>query len=57
MRGVHFAVWAPNARARQRCWGLQSLGRAREPDAVVRGGSGVWEIFLPGLAEGVGLQI
>ena len=34
--GVHFAVWAPNAAARQRDRRLQRLGRPGPPDAPAR---------------------
>ena len=33
--GVYFAVWAPNARTRQRGWRLQRLGWPRESNAEV----------------------
>ncbi len=36
VRGVHFAVWAPNAHARQRGRQLQPLGRPPPPDAELR---------------------
>lgn len=51
VRGVHFAVWAPNARA------VSVVGEFNGWDArrhLMRqpGASGIWEIFIPGLAEG-----
>jgi 1,4-alpha-glucan branching enzyme len=51
VRGVHFAVWAPNARR------VSVVGDFNHWDGRVhpmrhRGSSGVWELFLPGLEEG-----
>jgi 1,4-alpha-glucan branching enzyme len=52
VRGVHFGVWAPNARR------VSVVGDFNRWDGRVhpmrhRGSSGVWELFLPGLDEGV----
>ena len=49
--GVHFAVWAPNADR------VSVVGDFNRWDGRVHpmrrlGASGVWEIFIPGLAEG-----
>ena len=49
--GTHFAVWAPNARR------VSVVGDFNRWDGRMHpmrrlGGSGVWEIFLPDLAEG-----
>ena len=49
--GVHFAVWAPNARR------VSVVGNFNHWDGRTNpmrncGPSGVWEIFLPGLGEG-----
>jgi len=51
VRGTAFAVWAPNAR------GVRVVGDASGWDDRLHpmrslGGSGVWELFLPGVAEG-----
>jgi 1,4-alpha-glucan branching enzyme len=51
VRGVHFAVWAPNARR------VSVVGDFNHWDGRTNpmrhcGSSGVWEIFLPGLGEG-----
>lgn len=51
VRGVSFAVWAPNARH------VSVIGDFNDWDGRIhamrkRFGSGVWEIFLPGLGEG-----
>jgi 1,4-alpha-glucan branching enzyme len=49
--GVHFAVWAPNA-ARVSVVGDFNGWDGRRNPMRRRGGVGVWEIFIPGLAEG-----
>jgi len=51
VRGVQFAVWAPNARR------VSVVGDFNHWDGRVhslrsRGASGIWEIFVPGLEEG-----
>ncbi|HTT34208.1 MAG TPA: 1,4-alpha-glucan branching protein GlgB [Methylomirabilota bacterium] len=51
VRGVHFAVWAPNARR------VSIVGDFNHWDGRVypmrsRGSSGIWEIFIPELGEG-----
>jgi 1,4-alpha-glucan branching enzyme len=51
VRGLHFGVWAPNARR------VSVVGDFNSWDGRVhpmrnRGPTGVWEIFLPGLEEG-----
>ncbi len=51
-RGVHFAVWAPNAR-RVSVVGDFNLWDGRAHALRVRGDSGIWELFLPGLDEGL----
>jgi len=51
VRGVVFAVWAPNAR-RVSVVGDFNIWDGRRHPMRVRGGSGVWELFIPGLAEG-----
>ena len=51
VRGVHFAVWAPNAlRVSVVCDFNRWDGRVHPMRAS--GGSGVWELFVPGLDEG-----
>jgi len=52
VRGVHFGVWAPNARR------VSVVGDFNRWDGRVhpmrrRGSSGVWELFLPDLEEGL----
>ena len=49
--GVGFAVWAPSA-ARVSVIGNFNHWDGREHQMRVRGSSGVWEIFIPGLREG-----
>jgi 1,4-alpha-glucan branching enzyme len=51
VRGVHFAVWAPNARR------VSVVGDFNSWDGRIhamrsRGSSGIWEIFIPNLPEG-----
>jgi 1,4-alpha-glucan branching enzyme len=50
-RGVHFAVWAPNAR-RVSLVGDFNGWDGRRHAMRKRLDSGVWEIFMPGLGEG-----
>ncbi len=49
--GVHFAVWAPNAR-RVSVVGEFNHWDGRRHPLRARGATGVWEIFLPGVVEG-----
>jgi len=49
--GVRFAVWAPNAE-RASVVGDFNAWDGRVHPMRVRGGFGVWEIFIPGLAAG-----
>jgi 1,4-alpha-glucan branching enzyme len=51
VRGVHFAVWAPNA-TRVSVVGDFNRWDGRRHPMRVRGGTGVWELFLPGFGEG-----
>ncbi len=49
--GVHFAVWAPNARRVSLIGGFNHWdGRIHQ--MRLRGTSGIWEIFIPGMPEG-----
>jgi len=52
VRGVHFGVWAPNAR-RVSVVGDFNRWEGRVHPMRNRGSSGLWELFLPGLDEGV----
>jgi 1,4-alpha-glucan branching enzyme len=49
--GVHFAVWAPNAKRVSVVGDFNGWDGRRNPMRVV-GGSGIWELFIPGLGEG-----
>jgi 1,4-alpha-glucan branching enzyme len=49
--GVHFAVWAPNARRVSVVGDFNQWDGRRYPMRL-HPGNGVWEIFLPGLTEG-----
>ena len=51
VRGVAFAVWAPNAQ-RVSVVGNFNHWDGRQHPLRVRGATGVWEIFIPGLREG-----
>ncbi len=50
VRGVLFAVWAPNA-VRVSVVGDFNSWDGRRCQMRVRGSSGIWEIFIPGLEE------
>ena len=50
-RGVHFAVWAPNAR-RAAVVGDFNAWDGRRNVMRLRLGTGVWEIFVPAIGEG-----
>jgi 1,4-alpha-glucan branching enzyme len=49
--GVRFAVWAPNAERVSVVGGFNNWD-GRVHAMRVRGGSGIWELFIPGLAPG-----
>ena len=51
VRGVRFAVWAPNAE-RVSVVGDFNRWDGRTHPMAVHGSSGVWELFIPGLASG-----
>ena len=50
--GVHFAVWAPNAQ-RVSVVGDFNIWDGRRHPMRRRGPTGIWEIFIPGLQDGV----
>jgi len=50
-RGVGFAVWAPNARRVSVVGDFNQWDGRRHPMRI-RGGTGVWELFVPDLGEG-----
>ncbi|MDH4225201.1 MAG: 1,4-alpha-glucan branching protein GlgB, partial [Deltaproteobacteria bacterium] len=49
--GVHFAVWAPNAMGVCVVGNFNHWREGAHPMRIL-GGSGVWEVFIPGLALG-----
>jgi 1,4-alpha-glucan branching enzyme len=51
IKGVHFAVWAPNAKHVSVIGDFNNWDRRRHQMRVL-GSSGTWEIFIPGLEEG-----
>src|ERR1035437_1240421 len=51
VEGIRFAVWAPNA-ARVGVIGEFNQWDGRVHTMAVHGSSGVWELFIPGLAKG-----
>ncbi len=51
VKGVQFAVWAPNARSVSVIGNFNHWDRRCHAMSVL-GGSGVWELFIPELAEG-----
>jgi 1,4-alpha-glucan branching enzyme len=51
VRGVHFGVWAPNA-LRVSVVGDFNLWDGRIHLMRLRGETGIWELFIPGLDEG-----
>ena len=56
VRGVHFAVWAPNAK-RVSVVGNFNFWDGRVYPMRHRGESGIWEIFIPGAGRRRSLQI
>jgi 1,4-alpha-glucan branching enzyme len=51
VEGVHFAVWAPNAKRVSVVGDFNRWDGRRHPMRVL-GGTGIWELFIPGLGEG-----
>jgi 1,4-alpha-glucan branching enzyme len=51
VKGVHFAVWAPNAKRVSVMGDFNGWDAERHPMHLL-GSSGVWEVFIPGLSEG-----
>ena len=51
IRGILFAVWAPNAERVSVVGGFNQWDGRRHPMRV-RGGSGIWELFIPDLEPG-----
>jgi 1,4-alpha-glucan branching enzyme len=51
VRGVHFAVWAPNAKTVSVVGDFNQWDNRRHTMHLI-GSSGIWEVFIPGLDEG-----
>jgi 1,4-alpha-glucan branching enzyme len=51
VQGVHFAIWAPNAKNVGVVGDFNNWDGRRHPMRML-GSSGIWEIFIPGLDEG-----
>lgn len=51
IKGVHFAVWAPNAKRVSVIGDFNHWDGEKHPMKLL-GDSGIWEIFIPGLDEG-----
>jgi 1,4-alpha-glucan branching enzyme len=51
VQGVAFGVWAPNARRVSVVGDFNQWDGRRHPMRI-RGGTGIWELFIPGLGEG-----
>jgi 1,4-alpha-glucan branching enzyme len=51
IRGVDFAVWAPNAKGVSVIGDFNGWDGRRHPMRI-RGSTGIWELFIPGLDEG-----
>ena len=51
VQGVAFGVWAPNARRVSVVGDFNQWDGRRHPMRI-RGGTGIWELFIPGLVEG-----
>lgn len=51
VNGVHFAVWAPNAKSVSVIGDFNRWDDRRHPMRLLVG-AGIWEIFIPGLCEG-----
>lgn len=52
MKGVYFAVWAPNAKSVSVIGGFNQWRRAEHPLALREDGTGIWEGFIQGLQKG-----
>ncbi len=50
--GVYFSVWAPNARQVSVVGNFNGWNRQSHPMNVRWDGSGIWELFVPGIGQG-----
>ncbi|PWG80411.1 1,4-alpha-glucan branching protein GlgB [Pararcticibacter amylolyticus] len=50
-RGTYFAVWAPNAKFVSVVGNFNGWDQQKNPMNVRWDGSGIWEVFLPGITE------
>ena len=50
--GTYFSVWAPNARYMSVIGNFNGWDRGSHPMSVRWDGSGIWEVFIPGLKQG-----
>lgn len=51
-QGVYFAVWAPGAKAVSLTGNFNGWNRTSHPMNVRWDGSGIWELYVPGLQQG-----
>lgn len=51
-QGVYFALWAPNAQSVSVVGGFNGWNRDSHPMQPRWDGSGIWEVFIPGIGEG-----
>ncbi len=52
VEGAHFTVWAPNAAAVSLIGDFNGWNRDAHPMALRPDGSGLWELFVPGIGRG-----
>lgn len=52
LKGTYFAVWAPNARSVQVIGNFNGWDKNTHPMQARWDGSGIWETFIPDLAQG-----
>lgn len=50
--GIYFSVWAPNARQVSVVGNFNGWNRQSHPMNVRWDGSGIWELFVPGIGQG-----
>ena len=52
VKGAYFAVWAPNARDIHVVGNFNGWNKSSHPMRVRWDGSGIWELFIPGIGTG-----